>query len=167
MKPWIKIALVLAGYVAAFVIASAVAAAWSAVAQGSDGMVAFGESLLFLGVFAVAAVPATGGALFFLRPYPKFWRVLSIASLCLAATGLAAAIVFAIGRNEMNSALGMWAAVAVLRILIAPLLVGAFALCAAFAPIRPARIAFLCAAAMDVAAIGCWALVGFLSAFLR
>jgi hypothetical protein len=43
--------------------------------QTSSGMVAFGDSILFLSVFAVTAIPATGAALFFLRPYPLFWRI--------------------------------------------------------------------------------------------
>jgi len=37
-------------------------------------MYAFGDSVLFLGVLGVAAIPATGTALFFLRPRQGFWR---------------------------------------------------------------------------------------------
>lgn len=122
MRSWVKVSLVGAGYVAAFLIASAVAAAWAAVTSGSDGMVAFGESLLFLGVFGVAAVPATGAALFFLRPYPAFWRALAVIAMCIAATGAAAVIIFIVGRSAVVSALAIWAAFAVIRILIAPCL---------------------------------------------
>jgi hypothetical protein len=49
-------------------------------------MYAFGDVLLYLGTFAVAAVPATAGALFFLRPYPRFWKALSATARVIAAT---------------------------------------------------------------------------------
>jgi hypothetical protein len=45
---------------------------------------AFGDDLLFLGVFGVAAVVPSGAALFFLRPYRTFWLGLSVAALVVA-----------------------------------------------------------------------------------
>ncbi len=70
MTPRIKVAAVLGGYVVAFLIASAVVAVYVAATSGADrqaygAMYAFGDSLLFLAVFGVAAVPATAAALFF------------------------------------------------------------------------------------------------------
>jgi hypothetical protein len=51
-------------------------------------MFAFGDSILFLGVFALASLPATGAALFFLRPYEIFWRVLAVGAVAIAVTGI-------------------------------------------------------------------------------
>src|SRR5262245_66480261 len=104
MKALAKLGLVGAGYIGAFAIASAVVALHIATTQGPDrrdyaAMFDFGDSLLFLGVFGLAAALPTGAALFFLRPYPRFWRVLSIAAMGVAATGAAA-----------FSAVGVWRA---------------------------------------------------------
>ena len=68
--------------------------------QASSGMLAFGDSLLFRAVFGVCAVPATGAALYFLRPYRSLWLVLACVALCIAATG----IVTRVG-NYLNSGL--------------------------------------------------------------
>jgi len=89
MKVLAKLGLVGAGYIGAFAMASAVVAVHIATTQGPDrrdyaAMFDFGDSLLFLGVFGLAAVPPTGAALFFLRPYPRFWRVLSSAAMVMA-----------------------------------------------------------------------------------
>lgn len=72
MTTWKKVALVLAGYIAAIVVASTVVyiyvlATDSPDRQASSGMYAFGDSLLFLAVLGVASLPATGAALVFLR----------------------------------------------------------------------------------------------------
>lgn len=73
-----KMALVACGYVAAFLFAFAILAVYTASTStpdrsASSGMSAFGDSLLFLAVFAVAAIPATGAALFFLaRRFSRF-----------------------------------------------------------------------------------------------
>ena len=50
----------------------------------------FGDSLLFLAIFGVAALPPTGAALFFLRPYPSFWKMSSMGALAMAVTAVAA-----------------------------------------------------------------------------
>ena len=52
------------------------------------GMAAFGDCILFLAIFAVASLPVTGAALFFLRPYPAFWRALAALAVVVALTGL-------------------------------------------------------------------------------
>jgi hypothetical protein len=90
-----KVGIVAGGYALAFAIASLVLRVYSAATNGPDrqtygGMVAFGDSLLFLGVLGVAAIPATAAALYFLRSRPGFWRVLSGAALAVAATALVA-----------------------------------------------------------------------------
>ena len=87
-------------------------------AQASSGMYAFGDSYLFIAVFGLLALLPTGPTLFFLRPYRRVWSVLSAAGLCVAITGVAAAALFALGRDAVApSALAAWADFSVLRIL--------------------------------------------------
>ncbi len=73
MKTLIKIVLVVAGYVAALLLASAAVAIRIADTSGPDaqasaGMYAFGDGLLFIAVFTTVALFPTGLALWFLRP---------------------------------------------------------------------------------------------------
>jgi hypothetical protein len=155
-KPFLKVAVVAGGYVAAFLVASAVVAIRVASTSGPDaqaasGMFAFGETLLFGAVFGVAALGPTGAALVFLRPYRRFWTVLSVSGLAVAVTGITAAVLFAVGRDAAPSPLATWAALSVLRILAAPLLALTFLVCAVFSPHRSPRLAFLGATAMEAA----------------
>ncbi len=153
MRPLFKTAIVAGGYVAAFLIACAAVAvriaAMSGQGHGDDGMRAFGDSIAFVSVFGVAAVPATGAALFFLWPIPWFWRVLSVVVLTIAATGLAAIVIFTVGRTAYYPALGIWEGIAILRMLTSPFFAGLFCLCALLAPRRPFRSALLVATAME------------------
>ena len=71
MKPVVKVAIVIGGYVLAFVIACAAVAVHAALtngsaAQASAGMSAFGDLVLFVLVFGAAALVPTGAALFFI-----------------------------------------------------------------------------------------------------
>ncbi len=66
-----KMGLIIGGYVAACLIASGVVYVWglftqSPAAQASSGMYAFGDLLLFIGIFGVAALIPTGLAVYFL-----------------------------------------------------------------------------------------------------
>ena len=66
-----KVGLVIAGYVAACFLASGVVYVdrlftSTAVTQASSGMYAFGDLLLFVGMFGVLALLPTGLALYFL-----------------------------------------------------------------------------------------------------
>lgn len=161
MKPLVKVGLVGAGYVIAVAIAAA-AVACRLVAIGGpgrqdySGMNAFGDSLLFLAVFGVAAVPPTGAALYFLRPYPAFWRGFSIVALVFAFTGLAASTAVAI--DSRSTVAGF----AFLRILVAPLFALAFGLSGCFAPHRAARIALLAASGIEATGFACWVITCFL-----
>jgi len=153
-----KVALVVGGYVGAFIAASAVVAmhvaATSGDRQGSDGMYAFGDSLFFLAAFSVAGVPATGAALYFLRPYGRFWRVLSVAALGIAATGVAAVVVYvAVRSSGERSTLSTLAMLSPLRVLLAPPLGLAFLLAGVFAPGRSSRTALLAAAVAEAAVV--------------
>jgi hypothetical protein len=67
MKALAKVGLVGAGYFGAFAVATAVVAVHIAATQGPDrrdyaAMFDFGDTLLFLGVFGLAAVLPTGAA---------------------------------------------------------------------------------------------------------
>ena len=72
MKPIHKFGLVALGYLAAFVIASAVTAVRIALTNGPDasayrGMLAFGDAFLWLNVFGICAAVPTAAALSPLR----------------------------------------------------------------------------------------------------
>ena len=142
---------------AAFLLASAVVAIRVASTSGPDaqaesGMYAAGDAMLFVAVFGVAALVPTGAALFFLRSYRRFWTVLSAIGLGIGITGLAAVVLFALGRHvPPPSPLATWAGLSVLRILVAPLHALTWLVCTVFAPYRVPRLAFLAAATMEVA----------------
>ena len=104
----------------------------------STRMVAFSESLVFLGVFAVASVPSTGFALFLVRRYRAFW----IAGACLAVL-LASTALWALA-HALNPALGgPWAEASPIRVLLAPIFGLASLLAAIVCPFRPWRLTFL------------------------
>lgn len=160
--------MVAGGYAVAFLAASAAVALRVAntsgpVAQASSGMYAFGDSVLFVAVFGMLALVPTAAALFFLRPYDRFWQVLSVLALIVVLTGVAAAILFAVGRHAAApSTLATWAAFSVLRILLAPLLALAFLVCALFSPNRHPRFAFLAATFMEGAVSAYGAIIWFI-----
>jgi hypothetical protein len=155
MKPSSKVILVFAAYGLALLIASLVVNLYIATTNGPDRqaystMFDFGDSLLFLGVFALAAIPATATALFFLRPYPTFWRVASLGALAIATTGAAALSVYLLPAVAGSGAyLSAWSELSPLRILLAPLFALAFFVLIVFAPTRSSRLAFLCASVIE------------------
>ena len=164
MRPLVKVGLVVAGYVVAFLVAFAVVAIHVAATSGPDrqvysAMYGFGDDLLFLAVFGAAAVPPSAVALFFLRSYRTFWLALSVLALGITTTGLVALIDYVAPRiADAGSTLHTWSALAGLRILSAPLFVLAFLLSGLFAPSRSSRIALLVATAIEAAV---FAYVGF------
>jgi hypothetical protein len=168
MRTSAKVGLVIAGYVAAVLVAWGGVAIYVAATAGPDrvasgGMYAFGDSLLFLAIFGVAAVPPTGAALFFLRPYPSFWRVLAVAATFVAITGVSAVIVFFAAQGAGASrTVQYWSMYAILRILVAPLFALAFLVGGVMSPHRRARIALgaatLSEAAVFVCTVALWIL---------
>ena len=152
-----KVGLVAAGYVGALLVASAIVAIYVVSTSGPDrqtygAMYDFGDSLLFLAVFAAAAVLPTGAALYFLRPNRAFWLALSVGALGIAATALGAFIAYVAARTAgASSLLHSWSALVGLRILVAPLCALVFFLSGLFAPNRRARIALLAATAIEAA----------------
>jgi hypothetical protein len=170
LKPFLKVAVVAGGYIAAFLVASAVVAIRVAStsgpdAQASSGMYAFGDAILFVAVFGVVALAPTGAALFFLRPYRRFWTVLAALGLAVAVTGVTAVILFAVGRQATASPLATWAGLSVLRILVAPLLALTFLVCTMFSPHRFPRFAFLGATVMEAAVSAYGGVVWFVPLF--
>jgi hypothetical protein len=154
--PLRRAALIAGGYIACFLLACAAAAVRVALTGGSasqaaSGMYGFGDTVFFVAVFGATSLVPTGAALFFLRPYRPFWKVLSALGVALAVAGVAAVVVFIVGRHETDSRLAMWAGVSVLGILVSPLLALAFLVCAVLSPHRPSRFAFIAAAAMEAA----------------
>jgi hypothetical protein len=161
VKPFQRIALVAGGFVVCLLLASAAVAirilgTAGLARQSASGMYGFGDTILFVAVFGVCALMPTGAALYFLRPNRRFWTVLSASSLVIAATGVAAGILFTFGRGEPASRLATWAAYSILRILVSPLLALTFLVCAGFSPHRTPRIAFLIAVVAEVAVCAVW-----------
>jgi hypothetical protein len=134
MTPFLRFGIVAAGYVAAFLVASAAVAVRLATTSGpeasaSSGMRAFGDSVLFVAVFGVLALVPTALALRFLRNCRPFWVGFAAAALAVAVTGVAAAVLYAVGRNATPpSPLATAAMFSVFRILVAPLVAPLLAL---------------------------------------
>lgn len=156
MTTTLKLLIVAAGYVAAFAIATLVVNLHATIADArgrdpSGGMAAFGDSLLFLAVFVVAAIPPTGVALYLLRSQATFWRVAAAGAIVIAATGVAAlpAMLMPLPAGT-DGLLAAWLALSPLRVLLAPMLALGFALSAVFAPSRGPRLALLGACAVEV-----------------
>lgn len=152
-----KLGLVTIGYVGAFAIASAAVMIHMVAtgSQGSDGMLAFGQSMLFLAVFGIAAVPATAAALYFLRPYPTLWRVLAAAALAVGATGVAALLVYLADQSATaSSTIRLLGGLALLRTIVAPLFGLTFLLSGFFAPDRPERVALFASTMVEALVFG-------------
>ncbi len=157
MKAFVKFGTVLAGYVAAVLAASAVVAVRIADTSGPDrqasgGMYAFGDGLLFVAVFSAVALVPTGLALYFLRPYRRFWMALSITALTIAFTTILAASVYVMTAHlalPRESPLEMLAAFAGLRMLVSPPLAAALVVAGVIAPSRTSRRALLAAAGIE------------------
>jgi hypothetical protein len=148
MTRFTKTGVVLAGYAGALLVTCVAFYIYVLLrkdaGQTSGGMQAFGDALLFVGVFCVLALIPTALALYFLRPFEKFWSVFSIASLALAATGPVAAVL--IGRLHQFLIIGF---VGLLKILGAPMLGLSFGVCAVIAPSGRSRSRLVAAAVIE------------------
>ena len=154
-----RVVIVLAGYAAALLVANIlvqirISHTSGPDAQASAGMYAWGDLMLFVGTFGILSLIPTALGLYFLRPYEKFWTVLSILALAVAATGPVGAVPAALVQNwhlpgrgwELASGFGF------LRALGAPLLALSFFTGAAVAPGRRSRWAMLVAAGLECVA---------------
>ena len=113
MKNLIKIGSVLAGFGFAFACAC-LAAYWNDLrtAQFNDqssGMVAGGEMILFIGVFAFVSVFPTALAFYFLRSQEKFWNAFSVFAFRFAFTGPVAECYILLVRIFTSSTPSLWA----------------------------------------------------------
>lgn len=157
LGPLAKAVLVVAGYFAAFMLASLaydirVAHEDPADVQASGGMYAFGDGMYFLFVFSVCASLPTGAALWFLRRAQKLWSLLTAGALLMASGSAIALVVYFASvwsRAPITSALSTWGAAAVLLLLFAPIQAGASLVCLLFAPDRPTRTRFFIAMAAE------------------
>lgn len=113
MKKITKIGLILAGYALAFAGACLAAylddLATARFQDQSGGMVAGGEMILFIGVFAFLSVFPTALALFFLRSQDKFWNTFSLFAIGLALTGPIAEVYIYGVRIFTSSTPTLWA----------------------------------------------------------
>lgn len=92
-KRFVKIGIVIAGYIFALVGASAALYVRllfidKAAAQAASGMYAFGDDMLFLGMFGFLSLIPTLLAFYFLRPLEKLWRWFAAACLVFAVLGI-------------------------------------------------------------------------------
>ena len=104
MKALVKFGTVLAGYVAAVLVASAAVAVRIANTSGPDaqasaGMYAFGDGLLFVAVVSAVALLPTGLGLWFLRPCRRLWIALPVTAMAVAGTAILAAAVYALAAS--------------------------------------------------------------------
>jgi hypothetical protein len=166
IKPLVRPSVVLAGYIVAFLVATG-AVYWRQVQtlgdpdmQASAGMYLFSDFLLFIKTFGLAATIPTATALYFLRPFARFWSLFSVACVAAAATGIAglAILIVVYGLKADMAVWGPFAAAGFLRTLIAPVLAPAFVVSVLFAPTWRFRWKLLAATAAEGAPIVFWIL---------
>ena len=167
MSRTVKIGLVAGGYALAFLVASAalavrLATTNTADAQAAGGMYAFGDLATFVGVFFIAALPASGAALFFVRSHRGVWTGVATIGMAIAITGVASFVAYFAGRHaDSDTVLGSLAGLAPLRMLAAPLFALAFFMSAFLAPNRGARVTLLVAAGFEAIVTACTGLFWF------
>jgi len=159
MNNTVKIGIVIAGYILA--CAAAFAATYinelttrGTDAQASQGMLAFGQSMLFLLVFGGLALIPTVLAFYFLRSSEKFWN--GFALLCLAFSITEIIIVVAnalinagiLQISEASSA--VVSLFGVLGAFGAPILIIGFLGLAVIAPSRRPRMFLLASAGLEI-----------------
>ena len=141
-------ASVILGYVASIAIATV--AVWLRAflfplppAEASGGMAAFGDFLLFVGVFSLSAIVPTALLLRILQGSPAFWIVWSSVAVFLTATGLVAGAAYLAPSLMGSQQFPMIHMLAPLRVLgTVPLVIG-FILSALLAPQRGTKKIFL------------------------
>jgi hypothetical protein len=158
MNKLTKVGVVLGSYAGAFAVTSLLVyirqlLTSGPLAQAASGMYAWGDFILFVMAFTTLALIPTAFALYFLRPYGKFWIALSVVALAIAITGPIGALLSAlIQPAPIQSRWGLMGELGFLRAMGAPLLVMSFITFAAFAPSRRPRWAFLVATGLECVA---------------
>lgn len=133
-------ASIIFGFVLALVVAAA--AVWLHTAlsslppeEASGGMAAFGDLVLFIGVFCIFAVMPTLRLLKLLQGCRAFWWVWGCVAALVSATGAVAGLVYLAPDLTHAQQFPLIASLAPLRILATLPLVVAFALSGVFAPL--------------------------------
>ena len=150
-----KLWVVLGGYVAALLVSLAAYYIYVLLRKAtpdSGGMQGFGDLALFFGVSGFSALIPTAAALYFLRPFPRFWSVFPMTCLLLAALGLVAALLMGkLPQTGWASVLGL---LGLLGVMGSPVLVLGFGFGAVLAPNRRSRWLMIAAVLTEVAMIG-------------
>jgi hypothetical protein len=154
--------LVIAGYAVAFVVAFVISYLRERVMQANDpvqfsgGMQAAGDFLFIAGLFGALSLIPTAMALYFLRPYPKFWNFISIAALIMGSTAPIAVILFLLTHSPI---LPNWVKVisfvSLMKIISTPFFAFGFLITAFISPPQSRRWALFAAAAMEGAVCAC------------
>lgn len=155
MKTITKVALVVLGYVvAAFVAYQAVVVHMALTAndsKGADGMYAFGDSLLFIGISGLIALLPTGAAIYFFRANKSLWSGLSTAALFVGVTAPLAVLAYAV---PLGGAFEILSGLALLRLFLCPLLFFIFLVCGAFSSASTSRKKLFLASALEAVVLG-------------
>jgi len=151
---YVKLGIVIGGYLLAVGFAIVVTVAYIATeppdAQASQGMLAFGESLVTMGAFGLAAIIPSGLALYFLRPYERFWAIFSIVAVVFALTGFVGIAGFAWSQRESNDVALFASLFGILRVGGAPIFFVGDLVFTVFAPSRRSRLTLIGAALIEM-----------------
>lgn len=158
MKGSTKLVLIAAGYAGALIAAFAAVHVRQILTQGpeaqaSSGMYAFGDVLLFIGVFAGLSMGPTAAALYFLRPFGKFWTAASITALVLSGSSWVMVIMNALNCIPLiNKSLRTpFEVLGLMSVGASPFPAAAFFICALPAPERLNQRLLLTAAGIEAA----------------
>ena len=154
-----KTGIVIAGYILACVGAFAAAyinelATRGTDAQASQGMFAFGQSILFMLVFGGLALIPTVLAFYFLRASEKFWNGFALLCLVFSIIGIVVVVTNAlINARILHISESSAAVVSLFGVLGAfggPILIIGFLILAVIAPSRHPRILLLASAGLEI-----------------
>ena len=159
MNKSVKVGIVIAAYILACIAAYAATyiqelATRGTDAQASQGMFAFGQSILFMLVFGGLALIPTVLAFYFLRSSEKFWN--GFALLCLTFSIVGIMIVFMnalINAGILHISESSAAVVSLFGVLGAfggPILIIGFLVLAVIAPSRRPRVFLLTSAGLEI-----------------
>jgi len=161
MKRWMKIGVVLAGYVLALVASMALVAIYdrhftAADNQSSGGMIAGAELIYGTGNFLLVALAPTLLALWFMRTSRWVWAWFTGFGLAFAMLGLPAVLLtLAIHEPPRAPLVQLASVIGVAQMLGSPLWIGGFAIFARLTPARDLRRRMLLATAIELAVGAC------------
>jgi len=153
-KRLILLAVILGGYVGAFLVAELAVYLNNLhrdPAVSNTGMAAGGDMILFLGVFGVVSVIPTAVLLYSLRRFHTLWLIFATVSLLLACTGPFLVLAMIVASHPGVDP--FWTSLAqagVLRTFAAPVFALAFLVCAIIASAKPSRWLFVSSAGLEI-----------------